>query len=100
MRALILVFCAGLLTAAPQQDDRAALRAEIESLKRKLAEIEQRVAALPEAAPTPTHVAATPPAVVQAAVPTAPVAAPAPKVPFGFGDFTWMNGQSRQKSQP
>jgi hypothetical protein len=25
---------------------------------------------------------------------------PSPKVPFGFGDFTWMNGQSRQKDFP
>ena len=24
----------------------------------------------------------------------------APKVPFGFGDFTWMNGQSHQKDFP
>jgi len=104
MRVLILVFCAGLLTAAPQQDDRAALRAEIESLKRKLSELEQRVAALPEAAPAPAAVPAPAPAavpaaaVVQAAAPSTPAAEP--KVPFAFGDFTWMNGQSRQKSQP
>ena len=31
---------------------------------------------------------------------TAPPAAPAPETPFGWGDFTWMNGQSRQKDFP
>jgi hypothetical protein len=38
-----------------------------------------------------------------ALVPTHAQAAPdsaTPKVPFAFGDFTWMNGQSRQKDFP
>jgi hypothetical protein len=35
------------------------------------------------------------------ASPAAPAsAAPAPETPFGWGDFTWMNGQSRQKDFP
>jgi hypothetical protein len=104
MRTMLLICCAGILAAAPQQDDRAALRAEIEALKQKLAQLEQRVAAMPDAAPPiPTAPAAAPAAptpaapVVQASTPPA---ANEPKAPFAFGDFTWMNGQSRQKSQP
>lgn len=32
--------------------------------------------------------------------PPPPDAAPTPPAPFAWGDFTWMNGQSRQKSFP
>ena len=49
-------------------------------------------AAPPEAPPAPT----APPAVPTAAAP----AAPPVETPFGWGDFTWMNGQSRQKDFP
>jgi hypothetical protein len=40
--------------------------------------------------------------VVAAVVPPAPSTAQSPSkpAPFAFGDFTWMNGQSRQKTQP
>ena len=96
MRALILVWFAGVLSAAPQLDDRAGLRAEIESLKRRLLDLEQRVAALPEAAAVPLPVPSPAPAAALAAASPATEA----KAPFAFGDFTWMNGQSRQKSQP
>jgi hypothetical protein len=96
--------CARALAAAPQ-DDAASLKAEIEALKSKLAQLEKRVAAMPDAAPKPAPAATIPaPAapVVTAAAPQspAPIQASTPKVPFAFGDFTWMNGQSRQKSQP
>jgi len=38
----------------------------------------------------------------EAAPPPAPLEAPpaAPTAPFAWGDFTWMNGQSRQKDYP
>jgi hypothetical protein len=62
----------------------------------------------PEAPPTAAPATeAPPPAVPAAPAPAAAaVAAPAtpppasPETPFGFGDFTWMNGQSRQKDFP
>jgi hypothetical protein len=43
-----------------------------------------------------------PPTPVEQPSSTAPIAehASAKPAPFAFGDFTWMNGQSRQKSQP
>ena len=101
MRLLILL-CALVAAASAQPDDRASLRAEIEILKRKLAELEQRVSAMPEAAVAAPAAAVQANAVAPAAA--APVAPSAPagesKAPFAFGDFTWMNGQSRQKSQP
>jgi hypothetical protein len=49
----------------------------------------------PVATPSPSSPAPEAPA---PAAPAAP--APAPEAPFGFGDFTWMNGQSRQKDFP
>lgn len=48
--------------------------------------------------PVDTH--AEPPQPSPAASPAAPPAAPPPETPFGWGDFTWMNGQSRQKDFP
>jgi hypothetical protein len=37
---------------------------------------------------------------VAAAPAPAPAPSPPPETPFGWGDFTWMNGQSRQKDFP
>jgi hypothetical protein len=55
----------------------------------------------PVVAPAPTPVA---PVVAPAPTPVEPAsnapAAPPPEAPFGWGDFTWMNGQSRQKDFP
>ena len=48
----------------------------------------------PDAAPSP---APAPEALAPAA---AAATTPAPEAPFGWGDFTWMNGQSRQKDFP
>src|SRR5258708_20736638 len=79
-----------------------ALREEVDLLKARLATLESRLGAL--ATPTPAIKALVPPAApveTAAAQTPAPPEAPAGKpAPFAFGDFTWMNGQSRQKSQP
>ena len=56
----------------------------------------QEEALPPQEAPLVPPSPATPPPPLNA--PTPP--APAPETPFGFGDFTWMNGQSRQKDFP
>ena len=113
MRNLLafLVLAAVILTApgwaraqavAPGPEVQA-LRQEVAELKSRLADVEARLAALstatPSAAPLPAPAAA---AVAEAPAPGPQVeAAPAKKpAPFSFGDFTWMNGQSRQKSQP
>jgi hypothetical protein len=73
-----------------------ALREEVDVLKARLAALETRLGAL--ATPPPaTKISAPPATPVETAAAEAPAAKPAP---FAFGDFTWMNGQSRQKSQP
>jgi hypothetical protein len=95
--------------AATDQDIRA-LREEASELKRRLAELEAKLAAFPPAgrpegdkltvkAIEPQRSSAVP---VVAAVPpaTATEQAASKPAPFAFGDFTWMNGQSRQKTQP
>jgi hypothetical protein len=94
-----------------------ALREEVNELKARLAGLESkleafalatppaanRVTAAVPVAPAIEQVSSKPvPAVEQTgAQPTSAVAQAASKpVPFAFGDFTWMNGQSRQKTQP
>ncbi len=99
--------------------DREKVLEEIRELKQRLAKLEAIVegsgAAPPETvtvapAPAPAaqpqaSAAAAPQPVAGASGPgaaagTGTQGAPAQtKTPFGFGDFTWMNGQSRQKSQ-
>jgi hypothetical protein len=96
-------------TTATDQDIRA-LREEVSELKSRLAELETKLAALPPAArpagdklmanaiepqpsPAALFTAAVPPATATEQVASKPA-------PFAFGDFTWMNGQSRQKTQP
>lgn len=83
-----------------------ALREEVRELKARLAGLESRLDAFSPASPAPVSpvVGAAPPAgpVAQASPGGASVAEEATPnpAPFAFGDFTWMNGQSRQKSQP
>ena len=94
--------------AATDQDIQA-LRAEASELKRRLAELENKLAAFQTVA-SPTKPVATesvesqpaPTGQVVAGTPPAPATGPpaAKPAPFAFGDFTWMNGQSRQKTQP
>ena len=57
-------------------------------------------------APSPPAPSATPPSTTRAeepapVTPAAPAAAPAPEEkkaePFAYGDFTWMQGNNRQK---
>ncbi len=48
--------------------------------------------------PPPEPAAPAPPASPAPTAPPAPTATP--ETPFGWGDFTWMNGQSRQKDFP
>jgi hypothetical protein len=96
--------------AAPTSQEVQALRTEVGELQRRLAQLEAKLAAFSSTAPS-----ATPPVAASAFVEPRPSAAgqteaapaqaatekPAGKpAPFAFGDFTWMNGQSRQKSQP
>ena len=89
--------------AAPASQDVQAMLAEIRELKGRLAAVEakldsyQAAAAVPAARPVesqPSTPAPNGPSVSAAEHPAAKAA------PFAFGDFTWMNGQSRQKSQP
>jgi len=95
-----------------------ALLDRIDKLERRLAEIETRTAnnstgnlAQPMAAPstvatpasaTDAALKANPSGVSQNATKPGATTAQGPekKVPFGFGDFTWMNGNNRQKTQP
>jgi hypothetical protein len=96
--------------AAAKEQDIRALREEATELKRRLAELEANLAAFPPTArsegdklavnanePQPASAVA-----VVAAVPPATATEQAASKPasFAFGDFTWMNGQSRQKTQP
>src|SRR5450432_2343761 len=110
---MILTLSCGLTvrsqTPANDSQDISALLLEVKELKRRLAEIEDKlaikVAAAPVAMPRSTEVARAtpatppPPATAPAQVPTPASAPPTAAAPFAFGDFTWMNGQSRQKSQ-
>jgi hypothetical protein len=90
--------------ATPASQDVQALVAEIRELKSRLAAVEEKLVAH-QAAPT---VPAVKPAVESqpsTPAPGGPSASAAEhsaakSAPFAFGDFTWMNGQSRQKSQP
>jgi hypothetical protein len=115
----LLPFATSRLAAqAPATDQNMqALREEVIEPKRRLAEVEAKLATLPPAVPaaadklsataplkaTRCRTAAGLPAPVgdNAALPAPANAQAASKpAPFAFGDFTWMNGQSRQKSQP
>jgi hypothetical protein len=99
---------AGQTTASDH--DIQALWHEVSELKKRLADVEARLAAVsaaPHAPPDklaahvfePQPASATPPN-TEAAPPAAAAQATSKPAPFAFGDFTWMNGQSRQKSQP
>jgi hypothetical protein len=92
-----------------------ALREEVKELRARLAGVESMLSAISLlVTPAANRVAAAVPVVEQgSSAPASPaseqaasepprVAAQAPSrpAPFAFGDFTWMNGQSRQKSQP
>jgi hypothetical protein len=116
-----------LLTVAPSllraqnaaaNPEVQALREEVMELRARLAGVESKLEALalaPAPAANRAAVSAVPiaPVIEQAVANPTPaveraesqpislVAQKAPKpAPFAFGDFTWMNGQSRQKSQP
>jgi len=81
--------------------DVQALVEEVRELKKRLADVESKLAAIPAASATPVTIAkseARPPA--QPETTAAPSTKTPKPAPFAFGDFTWMNGQSRQKSQP
>jgi len=114
---LVLVLRPLAAQTAPADREVQALRAEVLDLKRRLADVESRLAAIaPPPAARPASPAPVPPAPPPAALPATTVpavpaqtaaappapepAAPSKPAPFAFGDFTWMNGQSRQKSQP
>ncbi|MBZ5624286.1 MAG: hypothetical protein LAQ69_37155 [Acidobacteriia bacterium] len=90
--------------AAPTSQDLQALVAEITELKSRLATVEAKLAAYqsPPVVPAVKPAVESQPSMPTTGVPSMsaaehPTAKPAP---FAFGDFTWMNGQSRQKSQP
>jgi len=108
LAAILFSVAPSLLPAqtAATNPEVQALREEVSELKARLAGLESRLEAFSVTTPAPASpvVAATPPAgpVAQASPQPTPVAeqtTPNP-APFAFGDFTWMNGQSRQKSQP
>jgi hypothetical protein len=82
-----------------------ALRQQVEQLRRE--QSDRQTAASAAAAPAPdSKPGTTPPAPPAAEAATAPTATatdspkpaePAVKEPFAFADFTWLNGNSRQK---
>jgi hypothetical protein len=101
----------------------------VEQLERRVAELEAIASSLtaklvlPASPPKLTTVASAPPEAASSATPevaptlSVPASSVSPatasarlqekqaaktehKAPFAFGDFTWMNGQNRQKSQP
>jgi hypothetical protein len=101
--AVLLAFSllATLDAQSPQrslsEQDRQALAEEINELKRKLAEVEAKLAAASAApsAPVPT---VAPPA-HPPAQPTV-VAVPEHSEPFTFADFTWLTGNPRTTESP
>jgi hypothetical protein len=91
--------------AAPTSQEVQTLVAEIGDLKSRLAAVEAKLAAYQTVpiAPASKPAVESPPSTPAPGGPSvsAAVEPPAAKpAPFAFGDFTWMNGQSRQKSQP
>ena len=76
---LLLVLAAGARPARAEDD--ALLRARVEQLEKRLAELEKGLAPSTTAAP-------------------ATAAAPAVAQPFDFADFTWLNGNSRERTNP
>jgi len=82
--------------APPTTDE---ILAELEALRARIAELEAQVraqsgvaaAAAPEAAPA---------AVERRVTQAAEAAKPAKAEPFAFADFTWLNGNSREKDVP
>ena len=90
--------------ATPAGQDVQNLVAEIKELKSRLAAVEARLDAH-QAAPVVRTVNPAVESQPSVPTPTGPAVsaaenAAAKPAPFAFGDFTWMNGQSRQKSQP
>ena len=96
--------------AIATDQDVQALRHEVVELKSRLVELEAKLAAFPARSPAATvNPVGTNLMQPQSSSPAPVVAAqsgpttdhpPSKPAPFAFGDFTWMNGQSRQKSQP
>jgi hypothetical protein len=100
---------------APADSTMSAVEDELAALKKRIGELEVALHARTAPAPAETAAAAPPPAPAPAPQPTA--AAPAPPAhvlpealeapdattgvdnftPFAFGDFTWLNGTSRNK---
>jgi len=85
-RSSLAALAGALLLAAAvpvrADDDAAALKARVDQLEKRLAEIERTM---------------TPPAA--SAAPVTP-AAPRASEPFAFADFTWLTGNSREKDAP
>lgn len=92
---------------APVESSESGIAEELEALKRRIAQLEAslsaRTAAQPAAAtpgtpapvPAPRPVAA--PAIPEALQAPDPSPNPDNSTPFAFGDFTWLNGTSRNK---
>jgi hypothetical protein len=110
--AASLVFLPGRLPAQIAATDQQVqlLRQEMVELKSRLAELEAKLAVLSTPSPAPAVNSATTQLTASQPSLAAPVVAaqtapaddkpPSKPAPFAFGDFTWMNGQSRQKTQP
>jgi len=110
----LLFLVAARLPAQPAATDQEVqvLRQEVVELKSRLAELEAKLAAFPTPSPAARanavvtrlvelHPSSATPVVAASTQPAPAVDQPPSKpAPFAFGDFTWMNGQSRQKSQP
>jgi hypothetical protein len=108
---ILLTADAAPAPAAKPAPSASAIADEIEALKQRLAELEAAVAARPAPAAAPTPAPAPAPAPPQAAAPPAPAAPSIPEAlqapdstpgvdnftPFAYGDFTWLNGTSRNK---
>jgi hypothetical protein len=99
----------GPAPATPAAAAPPSMADELEALKRRIGELEAAMeakAATPAAPPAPAAPSPAPqPAAAPPPAPTIPEALQAPdstpgpdnSTPFAFGDFTWLNGTSRNK---
>jgi hypothetical protein len=81
MAALSALILGGAAASAQTAGSDKDLRQQVQSLEKRLAELEKGMAPAPASAP-------------------ATAAAPAAAQPFDFADFTWLNGNSREHNNP
>jgi hypothetical protein len=92
-----LILCGAAAKAAqtvPPPTTNEDLQAEVQSLQQRLAELEKTMGAAPPAAP------AAPAGSAGSGVPLYSWPGSTATAPFDYGDFTWVNGTSREHGTP